>query len=112
MTYCGMLVDVPMMSMLPPSATAAVFVNSGRPTGQTQIAAFGRGFGLTPAECRVLGRLVAGETTGQAALALGVAEGTVKTHVKRVLMKLGLRDRVQAVIFAYETGLIRPGSTA
>ena len=41
-----------------------------------------------------------------------IEESTVKTHVKRVLMKLHLRDRVQAVIFAYETGVIRPGSAA
>ena len=41
-----------------------------------------------------------------------IEESTVKTHVKRILMKLGLRDRVHAVIVGYETGLIRPGTTA
>jgi hypothetical protein len=44
------------------------------------------------------------------ALALLVEESTIRTHVKRILMKLDLRDRVQAVIFAYETGLTRPSA--
>jgi DNA-binding NarL/FixJ family response regulator len=42
--------------------------------------------------------------------ALHLSEATAKTHVAHILPKLGLRDRVQAVVFAYETGLVRPGS--
>ena len=95
-------------SLLAPAVTRAVveeFVRrSPAPTGRRD--AVGR---LTPREREVFDLLVRGLSNPQICERLVVSEATTKTHVARILQKLGLRDRVQAVIYAYETGLTTPG---
>jgi len=67
---------------------------------------------LSPREGEVLRLLARGRSNAQIASELVISEATAKTHVSNVLGKLGLRDRIQAVIYAYEAGVVRPGANA
>ena len=94
-------------SLLSPSVTRRVI---DRMAHQPAPAASSKRLGaLTPREREVLELVARGLSNGEIAASFVIEESTVKTHVKRILAKLGLRDRVQAVIFAYESGLTRPG---
>jgi DNA-binding NarL/FixJ family response regulator len=96
-------------SLLSPSVTRRVIERmAGEPVADGS--ASERLGELTPREREVLELLGRGLSNSEISAAFVIEETTVKTHVKRILMKLHLRDRVQAVIFAYENGVIRPGS--
>jgi DNA-binding NarL/FixJ family response regulator len=95
-------------ALLAPAVTRRVIerfaaLPPGRPELASQLAE------LTAREQEVLRLLARGRTNAEIAEDLVISEGTVKTHVAHVLAKLGLRDRVQAVIFGYESGLTGPG---
>jgi DNA-binding NarL/FixJ family response regulator len=95
-------------SLLAPSVTRRVIAEFARLTvGRPQSDRLG---GLTERETDVLLLVAAGHSNAEIAGRLYVGEATVKTHVSHLLTKLGLRDRVQAVVFAYESGLVRPGA--
>jgi DNA-binding NarL/FixJ family response regulator len=94
-------------SLLSPSVTRTVIDRMARkPPPDT--ASRERLDELTPREREVLELIARGLSNGEIAAAFVIEESTVKTHVKRIFMKLHLRDRVQAVIFAYENGLTHP----
>jgi DNA-binding NarL/FixJ family response regulator len=94
-------------SLLSPSVTRRVIDRMAREPSPT--VASKRLDRLTPRELEVLEQVAHGLSNREIADAFVIEESTVKTHVKRILMKLALRDRVQAVIFAYESGVTRPG---
>jgi DNA-binding NarL/FixJ family response regulator len=96
-------------ALLAPSVTRRLVEDLVRrpPPGQAVPPELGE---LTEREQEVLRLIARGLSNGEIAAELVVSEATVKTHVNRVFGKLGLRDRVQAVVLAYESGLVAPGS--
>jgi DNA-binding NarL/FixJ family response regulator len=96
-------------SLLSPSVTRRVIDRMARQPAATP-ATDRRLADLTPREREVLELVARGLSNGEIAAELVIEESTVKSHVKRILQKVRARDRVQAVIFAYESGLTRPGA--
>lgn len=91
-------------TLLAPTVTRRLidhFTETGRPSDPTEVADR-----LSPREIEVLRLVAAGLSNAEIASTLFVGETTVKTHIARMLVKLNLRDRVQAVIFAYQNGIV------
>jgi len=95
-------------ALLAPSVTKRLideFAHRPLPEGTGQVEALED---LTAREREVLSLIAKGMSNAEIAQALFLSEGTVKTHIKRIFYKLGLRDRTQAVIFAYDVGVVQP----
>jgi DNA-binding NarL/FixJ family response regulator len=95
-------------ALLAPSVTRRIIEQFAHPRANPELGA--RLESLTHRELEVLRLLAGGKSNAELAAELFVSEGTVKTHVSSLLSKLGLRDRVQAVVLAYESGLVTPGA--
>jgi DNA-binding NarL/FixJ family response regulator len=95
-------------ALLSPSITRRLVERFARPEGEAAPIS-GDLSALTPRELEVLRYVARGLSNAEIAERLTLSEATVKTHVARIFAKLELRDRAQAVVVAYETGLIRPG---
>ncbi|WP_414641755.1 response regulator [Actinocrinis sp.] len=97
-------------ALLAPSITRRLVERFARPDAQTRAHTPHRDLAaLTPRELEVLQQLGRGLSNAELAARFQLSEATVKTHVARILAKLQLRDRAQAVVVAYESGLVRPG---
>ncbi|MFC6016605.1 response regulator [Plantactinospora solaniradicis] len=97
-------------ALLSPNITKRLIAEFSRTAGAPRIPLKDRVGDLTERETEVLSLIAQGLSNAEIAAHLVVAEQTVKTHVGRILTKLGLRDRTQAAVFAYETGLVRPAA--
>ena len=98
-------------ALLAPSVTKRLideFAARPLPEGTSQVEALEE---LTEREREVLSLVAKGMSNAEIAQTLFLSEGTVKTHIKRIFYKLGLRDRTQAVIFAYDVGIVQPKSS-
>jgi DNA-binding NarL/FixJ family response regulator len=98
-------------ALLAPSVTRRL-IHEFSHSARTQQSAPAELNDLTPRELEVFQLIARGLSNAEIAAELVVSETTVKTHVARVLMKLGVRDRVQAVVLAYESGVVAPGGTS
>jgi DNA-binding NarL/FixJ family response regulator len=96
-------------AILSPAVTRRLIAEFARLGDPRRPPAAARAERLTERENEVLALVAQGLSNAEIAAALVVAEQTVKTHVGRILTKLQLRDRTQAAVFAYETGIVRPG---
>ena len=94
-------------ALLDPTITRRLIERYARPRAR----ATGQLADLTPRELEVLSQVARGHSNAEIATDMYLSEATIKTHVSRILAKLDLRDRVQAVVLAYEEGLVEPGAT-